>query len=81
MSGGIAATHDRPEPHASLQDVKFTVSKKQLRYASTSPAAGTPTSMLRLFSQGISKQGQAEALGSVATVIELWAEGDGQTHN
>lgn len=68
MSGGIATAHDRPEPHASLQDVKCTVSKKQLRYASIPPAAstlmGTPMGTLSLFSQGVSEQGQAEALGS-----------------
>lgn len=71
MSGGIAAAHDRPAPHASLQDVKFAVSKKQLKNASICSAGVTPVSTFSLFSQGIWEQGQAEAVSSVAIVIEL----------
>lgn len=61
MSGGIAIAYDRPEPHASLQDVKFTVSKEQLKNASIHSSGVTPMSTFSLFSQGISEQSQAEA--------------------
>lgn len=42
---------------------------------------GSHQRALYLFSQGISDQGQAQASGSVATVIELCWKGDGQAHN
>lgn len=81
MSGGIATAHERPEPHASLYHVKFTLPKKQLKNASVCAAGVTPKSAVSLFSQGLLEQGQAETLGSVGTIIELGVKGDGCTHN
>lgn len=67
MSWGIVTAHDRPEPHASLQERKFTVPKKQLKNAPVGLTSLNRQGALSLFYQGISEQGQAEAAGSVVT--------------
>lgn len=81
MSGGIATAHKRPEPRASLHDVKFTLPKKQLKNASVCAAGVTPMSAFSLFSQGILEQGQAETLGSIGAIIELGVKGNVCAHN